>query len=221
MNAVKMMNIRSLRWPLLILTFGAFFSLKAQAPEPPIPVEFFFGNNDIYAQTVLKRKFVPAKEFYFFNVSTYTTDYQNEDRSLVMINQLSYQFGKGFGVMAGLDMNSAVGFSPIVGPQHNFASRKWLAVTVLSYFLNDDNDLKLFGLYEFKPSINEKFSFYSRAQFIYNQTLNEGSHNRSYLYLRAGLKRNAFIFGAAANLDQYGPERRYADNYGAFVRWEF
>ena len=96
-----------------------------------------------------------------------------------------------------------------------------MAVTVLSYFLNGDSDLKLFGLYEYKPPINEKWSAYSRLQFIYNQNLSEGLHNKSYLYLRAGVKRNAMIIGLAANLDQSGPMRVFDENYGVFVRWEF
>ena len=117
-------------------------------------------------------------------------------------------------------MNSVEGFSPIIGPQHNYASGKVLAITVLSYFLNGNHDLKLFGLYEYKPTINENWSIYSRLQFVYNQNLIEGSHNRSYLYLRGGVKKNSLIFGIAANFDWIGQNKIYKDNYGVFVRWE-
>ena len=213
-------------WKVLITLAMVVLTINygyGQRPAPPIPVEAFFGHEAIYSQLVVKRSFTPSSKFAFFNLSTYTADYDNDmdENTMITINQISYNFGKGFGIMAGADMNSVVGFSPIIGPQHNFASKKILAVTVLSYFLNGDSDLKLFGLYEYKPPINEHWSLYTRVQFIYNQNLSEGTHNKSYLYLRAGVKTKAMIFGLAANLDQSGPKKVFNDNYGAFIRWEF
>ncbi|MFN7118911.1 MAG: hypothetical protein ACK4TA_19085 [Saprospiraceae bacterium] len=205
--------------------FGWQWSLSAQAPDPPIPIEAFFGNEQLYFQLVVKKKFSPTSRFGFFTVATFSADHnynqESARNSITIPVQLSYDLGKGFGVMAGTDINSEGGFAPIVGPQYNFASRQLLAVTVLSFFLNEDQDVKLFGLYEYKPPINEKWSVYSRVQFIYNHSMAAGLHNRSYLYLRGGLKRNAFIFGLGANLDQFGPRKRFQDNYGVFVRWEF
>ncbi|MDX1943735.1 MAG: hypothetical protein SFU99_24420 [Saprospiraceae bacterium] len=203
--------------------FGLQFNLLAQAPDPPLPIEALLGNKQLYFQMVVKKKFAPESRFGFFTVSTYTASYDNEraENSLTIPVQINYAIGKGFGVMAGTDINSEAGFAPIVGPQHNFASQKFLAVTVVSFFLNEDQDVKLFGLYEYKPPINEKWSLYSRVQFIYNHSLKDGNHNRSYLYLRGGLKRNALILGLGANLDQFGPQKRFKDNYGVFARWEF
>ncbi len=209
---------------LLIMggTLSQHFIVQAQAPEPPIPIELFFGNEQMYFQLVVKKKFAPQSKLSFFTVATYTAAYDNtEDYSIVMPVQFSYDLGKGFGIMAGTDINSEVGLAPIVGPQYNYSSKTFLAVTVASIFLNEDSDFKVFGLYEYKPPLTEKLSLYTRLQLIYNHSWNLGTHNRSYLYLRAGLKRNNFIFGAAANLDQYGPNKEFGENYGAFVRWEF
>ena len=208
---------------LAVLLWGNTIPLKGQAPEPPIPVEALFGNNQLYFQLVVKKKFTPTSQFNFFSVATYTANYENDlsENRIIIPAQISYTLGKGFGLMAGTDINSVVGFSPIVGPQHNFASRQFLAVTVVSFFLNADNDVKLFGLYEYKPPINEKWSLYNRVQFIYNHSLKEGSHNRSYLYLRSGVKKGPLIFGLGANLDQLGPRKIFKENYGLFVRWEF
>lgn len=211
--------------PALLIFFALPFYILAQAPEPPIPIEAFFGNKQLYFQLVVKKKFATTSRFGFFTVATYSADYdydqESTQNSITIPVQLSYDLGKGFGIMSGTDINSEGGFAPIVGPQYNFASRQFLAVTVLSLFLNEDQDVKLFGLYEYKAPLNEKWSLYSRVQFIYNHNLAAGLHNRSYLYLRAGLKQNAFIFGLGANLDQYGPQKRFQDNYGVFVRWEF
>jgi hypothetical protein len=224
----------SYRKPLFFSYFRAFYFLlllfclspflRAQAPTPPLPVELLFGHEELYFQVVVKKDFAPESRFDFFSVATYSAAYGTGETASYRITipvQFGYDLGKGFGVMAGTDINSAVGFSPIVGPRHNFASRQFLAVTVASFFLNEDRDVKLFGLYEYKPPLSDRWSVYTRLQFIYNHNLREGAHNRSYLYLRAGLKRDAFIFGVGANLDQFGPQQLYADNYGIFARWEF
>jgi hypothetical protein len=198
-------------------------SVKIKSQDPPIPVEAFFGNNGLYYQANAKKAFAPGSRFGFFSLATYTADYKNElARNRMLIEaQFSYTIKAGFGVMTGTDMNSVTGFSAIVGPQHTFASRKVLAVTIASFFLNAKKDFKLFGLYEYKPSIRRGWSLYNRAQFIYNYSMKEGTHNRSYLYLRSGLKKEALVFGLGANLDQFGPSKTFEDDYGVFLRWEF
>ncbi|MEX0362778.1 MAG: hypothetical protein AB3N10_17515 [Allomuricauda sp.] len=207
----------------IILTLSISLTAFAQKPTPPIPVEVLLGNENVYFQMVMKRPFSPESKFNFFGLATYTANYENntEDNRVITIAQVSYNIAKGFGVMAGTDINSFSGFSPIVGPQHNFANKQILAVTVASFFLNEGSDFKIFGLYEYKPPINEMWSIYSRFQFIYNTSLNEGNHNKSYIYLRAGVKRKSLIFGLGANLDWSGPNKEFAENYGGFVRWEF
>lgn len=199
------------------------FMAIAQKPEPPVPVEFFFGNEKLNFQLVLKKKLDGKGRFNFFTVASYTSSYEHpeEDFRIVMPVQLSYELGKGFGIMAGTDINSYTGLSPVVGPQFNYASPTFLAVTVASVFLNEDRDFKIFGLYEYKPPINDNWSIYTRLQFIYNHSWELGSHNRSYLYLRGGLKKGPLIFGAGANLDQFGPDKYFEENYGVFIRWEF
>lgn len=171
----------------------------------------------------VKKEFAPESKFSFFSVATFSADYQPNDLdyNLVIPVQLSYAIGKGFGIMAGSNINSAVGFSPIVGPQHTYASRKFLAVSVLSLLLNENKDMEFFGLYEYKPPLNDKWTLYNRAQILYIHNPTDGLHNRSYLYLRSGLKKHDFTFGLAANLDQFGPKKHYVDNFGLFVRWEF
>lgn len=198
-------------------------SLIAQKPVPPIPFEFFVGHNALFVQNVVKRTFTQESRFSLFNLATYKHAFQqnNVDNDLVIVSQFNYELFKGFGLMAGAEMNSAVGFSPIVGMEHSFASRKWLAVTILSYFTNGKNDTSLFGLYEFKPSLKENMALYSRAQLMLNRSLSTGMHNRSFVQLRLGLQQKQLRYGLAANLDRYGPLKEYKDNFGLFTAWEF
>lgn len=207
----------------ILIAFGFQMKTYCQKANIPIPIEIFAGNKELYYQMVIKRPFTPQSKFNIFGLATYSANYENmvsENRAII-INQISYDLGKGFGFMSGFDYNSFSGLAPVLGPQHNFSSKKILAVTVASFFINESNDFKLFGLYEYKPQINEQLGFYSRLQFIYNHSLKENNHNVSYIYLRAGLKRKSFIFGLAANVDWSGPNKNFFENYGGFVRWEF
>lgn len=215
-------SIRSLSM-LVMMLFGFGFQVLGQKPAPPLPVEMMAGHRNMYYQMVVKKSFDPQRKVDLFGLATYTANYENRvaDNRLIMITQLNYNIGKGFGAMAGIDINSFTGLSPIIGPQHHFANKDILAITVLSYFLNGESDLKLFGLYEYKPTINERWAFYSRFQFIYNHGVKANQHNVSYVYLRAGLKRKSFIFGLGANVDWSGPHKDFQQNYGGFVRWEF
>lgn len=207
----------------LSLLFLTTTFMYAQPPKPPTPVEVFLGHQQVNFQMVVKKKFAPVSKMSFFSVATFNADYPGggDHFDIVIPVQLSYELGKGFGIMAGSNINSTVGFSPIIGPQYTYASPKFLVVSVLSFFLNEKKDIEFFGLYEFKPPLNEQWTLYNRLQILYVRNPTDGLHNRSYLYLRTGLQKEAFTFGLAANLDQYGPEMRYQDNFGLFVRWEF
>ena len=133
---------------------------------------------------------------------------------------ISYSLGKGFAFMGGALVNSSQGFAPLTGIRHTFVSKKVLAVTLASFYFNPAKDLQFFGIYEFKPPIGENWILYTRAQILYAHNSIEVEHGRSYLYLRAGLKRNRVSFGLGSNLDRFGPDLRLEENYGVFVRWE-
>ncbi len=207
----------------LMLNFRVCITGFAQKTFPPIPVEVLMGNETVYYQMIMSKPFAPQSRFNFLGLAAYGAPYENkpENNLLATIAQVSYAVGKGFGIMTGTDINSVSGFSYIIGPQHNFASKQFLAVTIASFLLNEGNDFKIFGLYEYKPSLGKKWSVYSRFQFIYNTGLREGIHHKSYAHLRAGLKRKALVFGFGANLDRAGPNKKFTENYGGFIRWEF
>jgi hypothetical protein len=196
---------------------------SSQTPQSRTLAEVFFGHEALFFQLVVKKPFTPTSKFSFFTVASYTADYKNElsENNIVIPVQLSYDLGKGFGIMGGTIINSNSGFSGMVGPQFNYSSKEFLAITVLSLFLNEDNDFRLFGLYEYKPAFNENWGLYTRVQFVVNQSLKLGINNQRYLYLRAGLKNKQLIFGIAANLEQSGPLLEMGENYGLFLRWEF
>lgn len=148
------------------ILFNTLFLLMVEKVEaqtkpmsPPIPVELFFGHDQLNFQMIVKKKFAPESKFDLLAISIFSENWDKNDKlgnSVVIPFQVNYNIGKkGFAVAAGGEANSVVGFSPSVGMEHSFANRKVLAITVLNYMLNESQDLKLFGLYEFKPPINE------------------------------------------------------------------
>lgn len=218
-------DLSSSRYSFLLFIFILFalpLSMRAQDHKPPLPVELLFGNEQLYFQMVVKKQFTPDSRMGFFSVATYSARYDDlSDVDITLPMHLYYDFWKGFSVIGGAAINSVTGFSPYAGFEHNFVSRQVLAVTQVNYSLDSHNDFTLFGIYEYKPPINEKWSIFTHLQLLYNTSFKDGTHNRSYLYLRAGVTRGSFGFGLGANLDQYGPYKTYEDNFGLFVMYEF
>jgi len=207
---------------LLFAMVNVPMKVWSQAPAPPTPLEILTGHDNLYFQMVLKKSFTPESRLGFFTVTTFSAKWEDfHDVDITIPIQLYYNIGKGFAPVAGVSVNTFAGFSPYAGFQHNYASHQVLAVTVASISLNTDADFKIFGLYEYRPPIGKTWSFYSRLQFIYNTSLSDGMHNRSFLYLRAGVKQNALSFGLGANLDWYGPFKTFEPNYGPFIGWAF
>lgn len=201
------------------------FSLKAQAPIPPLPMELMFGHDRMDYQLVMKRNFTPTSKFSVLAIAVFSENYGKGKKlgdSVVIPFQVNYALGKsGFSLAAGGEANSVAGFGTTVGLTHSKATKEILAISVLSYQLSSAQNVKFFGLYEYKPALTEKWSVYSRLQLTYNQGMAEGFHNRSFIYLRAGLKKGPVGFGLGANFDAYGPSKIAKENYGVFTRWEF
>lgn len=208
-----------------ILFFGIVYFGQAQefVPKVPTPVELMAGNNRLFFQMVVKKKFTPQSKFGFLSVATFSSSYDNQmdDLDLVMPVLINYNFYKGFGLVAGTTVNNVVGLSPVVGVQHSVANREWVAVTIASLFVNSSKNAELFGIYEYKPAVSPKTNLYTRLQFMYVHGTLQNHHARSFLQLRTGLKINDLIFGLGANLDQYGPSKTFKPNYGLFVGWAF
>lgn len=210
---------------IMIALFGVNLPLYAQvaAPKVPIPVEFMAGNNRMFFQMVVKRKFSPESKFGFLSVTSLNLSYDNDMADNEMAGPLlvTYNIYKGFGLVGGATINSKFGYAPLLGTQHTFANREWLSVTVASLFLNSTKSIELLGIYEYKPAITPKLNMYSRLQFLYVHNTRADLHARSFLLLRSGLKVKALNFGLGANLDQYGPMKIFKPNYGLFLGWDF
>jgi hypothetical protein len=81
----------------MIYEKGQFsISLLAQAPKPPIPVELFFGNGQLYFEMVVTKQFAPESRLGLFMVARYSTEYDDfSDVDITIPAHLYYNFWKG------------------------------------------------------------------------------------------------------------------------------
>lgn len=130
---------------------------------------------------------------------------------------ITYEFAKGFNLHAGFHMASGIGARPALGVMYSYAKPDLLVVVNPRYYIDNIGNLEAIALVEFRPRINEDWSFYSKVQGLYVFTADGGIHARSYIMLRAGVTYKEFSFGPAANFDFYGPNKINENSFGAFV----
>ncbi|MFS4418512.1 hypothetical protein [Maribacter sp. 2307ULW6-5] len=207
----------------LTLCTALFAQEQPAHKNPPIPVEFSFGHNHANLQAVFNRAFTETSRFGFFNVTTASVPYQNEDgaNELVSINTLTYEFMKNLRLSAGVQFHFLKGFVPTTGVQYTYATKTWLIILTPNLNYKPSLNFETIAIVEFKPKITKKLGVYTRVQGLYNQNLDSGFHDRSYLNIRAGLSYNTYAFGFAANWDNYGPNNRSENNFGVFIRHGF
>lgn len=184
----------------------------------PIPVELMAGNERVFFQMVLQKDFKAGGKLGYFNISNFQAAYNNstENNEFISQNLLTYSIGKGFALTGGLVMNSVSGFRQFLGVQYVYASPKWLIVSVPDIDLQDNHNMEIMNLVEFRPKINDKWSLYTRAQGLFVYDPKEKHHARSFFLARLGLQKSAYRFGVGMNQDWYGPDKFNKPNYGVF-----
>ena len=209
---------------LIIFCTNSVNTLFAQNPadqaptSPPIPVEVFVTKNDLNFQMIISKPFEKDSKFSFFNVTAFKGDFDNKKNEYITQGLVNYDFFKGLAISAGATMHYRTGFRPTAGLTYTFANRTWLLVVLPRFDLTEDKNFETFGLLEYKPQLTDKLGLYTRIQGLYNYNTNFEFHDRSYVYLRAGLSYKSYQFGLGANFDTYGPRKIKEESYGLFVR---
>lgn len=188
--------------------------------QPPIPVEIVIGNNRYGIQTTVNRKLPNSKFLSFLSIGNIESTYENSLESLdyVSNSQISYNFFKGLGVSAGLNLNNVTGLAPTAGLQYVFVHPQILFVLAPSYVFRASGGGSAISILEFRPSINNQLKLYTRLQGLYAQNLKDNFHERSFVLLRIGLEKSRYQFGLGCNFDQYGPMKKSGRNYALFLR---
>ncbi len=193
------------------------------AKKPPIPVEIMFGNEEIYYLTILNLPFETGSRFGYFGVASALVPYENgrSNNEIVFNNAMVYSLRSKIYTTAGLQFHYAKGAVPFTGLQFFSADPTWLVLFNAVFQLAPTVNFETVGVVEYKPVLSKSLRLYSRLQGIYNQNLEDSIHERSLLYLRAGVSVGQTSFGAGFNADFYGSERRSERNYGIFIHHLF
>lgn len=186
--------------------------------NPPIIVETLFGNEGYAAQMTINKSFSSFPRLGIFSVTNMSSKW-DENNSKDMMNQihLTYQFAKGFKLLAGSHYTPNSGLRPNAAIMYSYATKTFLVSVMPRIDLSRNANWEGFAMVEYKPQLSENWNLYTRAQGLYCATINRGDHARSYLMLRAGVSYKDFRFGLGANWDAYGPAKSSKENYGVFL----
>lgn len=220
------MMIKNIKSQIVIFFLPIVFSQITYGQEnkvTPTPVELNIGNNRFGLQFLMNKKFSDESKFSFLSVTSFESSYNNDINNLDFINnsQIGYEIYKGFGIASGLSVNRVSGLTPTIGLEYVISIRKFLLVITPSYQFGKNKNIVGLVIIEYKPKLTEKLNLYTRFQTLYNYNTNQNQHERSYLQIRLGIGIGDFKFGLATNLDYYGANKIYKDNYGIFLRHNF
>lgn len=210
--------------PLLFLLMGISAQAQDAAPpqqplhNPPVNTEFLFGGRGMANQNIIIKKMQSIPKLGFFSITYFTAEWNTDQVSDYMLQgNLSYQLFKGFDLTAGFHFTHPTGIRPSAGIMYSYANPTWLLVVAPRAYIDNAANIEGLALLEYKPKLSDKWKLYSRFQGNYNLTAKGSIHDRSYIWLRAGLSYNEFTFGAGANFDYYGPMKHNENNVGAFI----
>lgn len=225
-SLMKNITFGSIKFLIILLISSSISAQTTKVkphPTPPMPLELMLGNRGLNFQLNTTKQFSPNSSFGFFNVTTFFADYKNVVPKNEIFSQslLTTKVWKNFSAVAGFSINHFVGFKPTAGLQFVHANPKILVVIQPQIGLTESHHFENFSLLEFKPKLNDHWGIYTRVQTVMDYTPSEKTHNRSYVYLRAGTSFKNYQFGLGNNFDFYGPNKHRENNFGAFLRAEF
>lgn len=203
---------------ILFLSLFAIGVFAQERREPPIPVEFQFGDKRVNFSLVMNKSI--AGKFRYNSISSASAyyDYKKGRTELVSVNSLIYQFHPNVGASTGVQYHFVKGFIPNVALHLSYANPTWLLAVTPYYNFMPWSNLETMGIVEFKPQLKKDLRLFTRVQGFYSQNFEVGKRERAMLYLRLGLSVQKYTFGVGANFDYYTPNRDRIDNFGGFFR---
>ena len=189
----------------------------------PIPVEVFFGNDRVVTEITLIKKFTGIPKFGIIASSYYAADYKNELRNNESMNVLllTYDIYKGLGIVSGAALNSKWGFRPFAGGMYVYGNKGFATAVSSGFYLTESNNSESKAMVQYRHPLKGNWSVYTRLQGLFNLDMDTRKHERGQLFGRLGVGYNSFGFGFATNLDWYGPNKIFKENYGVYVSYAF
>jgi hypothetical protein len=195
-------------------------SIKAQ----PILIEGLAGNNYLFYQHLIAKKFSSNKPFgmmHIVNVSSWhETDAAKGGRPNEIMNQayITTQLSKSFTLLTGMFYANATGIRLAAGLQYALPFKNGLWVTVPRADVMHRGSVEMMSMLELQPPVTEKTKLYIRVQAMSNY--GPFHHNRSYQRFRFGVTVKKTQMGIGMNMDEYGAHSKVYINTGIFLRKE-
>jgi hypothetical protein len=186
----------------------------------PIAVEEFIGNHRQFFQIMVNKSFTEKNGTGLLSIFSYAADYQDKlcNNEYMSTTLVYHRLFSGISINSGVTFTSIDGLKNFIGLQYIYQNKTMSLIYIPGYYFINASKISNLALAEYKPSINDKWSFYTRLQMHYNHDLENGNHFRSYAYSRLGLTYKYFSFGLAHNIDRYGANKNTKNNYGVFLK---
>lgn len=201
-----------------------------QEPEPVL-IETMAGNKWAMLQSLFLKKIKKDSKFSVFNLTNYEKTYKKEEEANFVIQTLAYyQPIKNFHVGLGANLKQFGGFKPLFALAYIYNSRHITIIAQPSIELHKAGVSEIFALFEYRGANGKKvepfFSLQGSSSIYtssgmqtagaYNFPVKRGSHDYTYVNVRAGVEIKNFRFGPALNFRTFGSEKSQA-NIGAFL----
>lgn len=195
-------------------------TIKITSSRSPIVAETLIGNNRLYYQMLMKRKFTTSSKAGFLSISSFAANHNNDIAgNEFMANMIIYHdISRRLAINTGAMFSSIEGLKPNIGFQYSYANKRLFFLCVPNYSYLHDHKLSSLAIIEYNLRLNGQWSVYSRLQGYYAYNTEKGSHYRSFAYGRVGLTHSVYTLGLGGNADWYGPRKLFKDNIGVFVR---
>ncbi|WP_407527813.1 hypothetical protein PDL71_08045 [Lacibacter sp. MH-610] len=207
---------------LIILAVVSLLSIAAKTQ--PVLFEGMAGNEYLFYQHLIVKKFSPESPFgmmHIANVSRlYQTDVTKGGRPNEIMNQayLTTNLSKSFTLLTGMFYTNVTGIRLAAGVQYALPFKNGLWVTVPRVDIKDRGAVEIMSMLELQPPVSDKTKLYIRLQAMSNY--GPFHHNRSYQRFRFGVTINKTQIGVGVNLNEYGRASKTHVNTGIFVRKE-
>lgn len=222
-NLQSTIQYTGIRVKLILILIACPIWVNAQSDSTsPIPVELMQGHQKLYSFLIVNRSLAPESDWGFLNVTTFSGTNPNKAsrNEFFSSSLLTYPVYRKFRIVFGVNLNEVVGLNYFAGFQYATSTRYWLIVLVPGIYYPDQSSVETLALIEYRPPLSKRVKLYTRLHTLYNASLSEGQHNRSYGYLRLGLSVKTLSFGVGWNVDWYGQLRSREENLGIFIRTE-
>ncbi len=198
-------------------------STPVEQRSRPVPVEVFFGNDRVVTEVKLNKKFSGIPKLGVIASAYYAADYENELRNNESMNVLllTYDVYKGLGVVSGAALNSEWGFRPFAGGMYVYSNKVFTTAISSGFYLTESNNSESKAMVQYRHPLTADWSINPRLQGLFNLDMDTKKHDRGQLYGRLGLGYKAVEFGFATNLDWYGPNKVFKENYGVYISYAF